>query len=152
MKNFKIKKWQKNLYRWGSWAWSSIGRGVPPGPPNVKASKKDLVTKVLLAWQYSSITSWTRLGLNDSVQFEIFYFSSENRRWKIFSRRLWIRKKNGKRTSSYLIYESNINLDFGLSFSTVVKKSNEGKNAAQLNFAPNRIWMMKNQLLLLHYL
>ena len=38
----------------------------------------------------------------------------------------------------YLIYESIINLDFGLSFSTVVEKSNERKNAAQLNFAPNR--------------
>ena len=64
----------------------------------------------------------------------------------------YLRIQKGKRTYSYLIYESNINLDFELSFSTVVEKSNERKNAAQLNFAPNRICTMKNQLLLLHYL
>ena len=41
----------------------------------------------------------------------------------------YLRIQKGTRTYSYLIYESNINLDFELSFSTVVEKSNERKNA-----------------------
>ena len=70
----------------------------------------------------------------------------------IFSRRLWIRIQNGKSIYSNLIYESSIDLDFELSFPMDVEKSNARKNAAQLNFASNRIRTMKNPLLLLHYL
>ena len=55
-------------YRWGSWACHSIGRGVPPGPPTVKASMNDLAKLALRPEQYSSRT-WNRQKISMTYLF-----------------------------------------------------------------------------------
>lgn len=67
------------MYRNGSGAWSSIGRGVPPGPPFVSAFRKALATascradaiwskivlsevRRLLCVQYYQTTHWNKTG------------------------------------------------------------------------------------------
>ena len=44
------------MYRAGSCAWSSMGRGVPPGPPTVSASTNERTRSCRRAAQYSSST------------------------------------------------------------------------------------------------
>lgn len=47
-------------YLRGSWAWSSIGLGAPPGPPMVRASRKPRTSHPLLTTTHSSTTRLLR--------------------------------------------------------------------------------------------
>lgn len=47
-------------YLRGSWAWSSIGLGAPPGPPMVRASRKPRTSHPLLTTTHSSTTRLSR--------------------------------------------------------------------------------------------